>query len=86
MNAFIAASDFQQVQVQNALRRSRNTFAARHPSACAACFPIRSAEKINPGMNRHDRTRNLVTEITGIFPSVPWCLCSLCPCPLVPCF
>ena len=66
MKAFIAASDSQQVLVQNALRRSRNTFTARHPSASAACFPIRTAAKMNAGINRHDRTRNLVTETTAI--------------------
>jgi len=73
MNAFIPDYDSQLVHVQNALRRSRNTFAARHPSAPAVCFPIRSAENMNPGINRHDRTRNLVTETTGILTSTALC-------------
>jgi len=46
----MAASLFQLVLVQNVLRRSRKTLAARFPGAFLACPPMRIAVKMNPGM------------------------------------
>src|SRR3989442_797776 len=66
MNAFIAASDDQPVIVQNVLRCSRSSLAARLPSAFAACRPARSAWIKNKERNRHDRTRRRVIDTNGI--------------------
>ena len=66
INAFIDDSESQQVQVQKARRWSFNTFTPRFPAALRACPPMRKAVKRNAGRKCHDRTRNRVTEMTGM--------------------
>jgi hypothetical protein len=66
MNALMLASDSHAVRVQKALRGPRFTVAARMPCAASAWLRVRIAESINAGMNRHERTRKRVTEISGI--------------------
>src|SRR5580765_7207387 len=66
MNAFIAPSDDQPVIVQNVLRCSRSSLAARLPSAFAAWRPARYVWMKKMGRNRHDRTRRRVIDTNGM--------------------
>lgn len=66
MNSFIDASESQQVQVQKALCRSRNTFTATLPFALRAWRAIRMVATRKAGKKRQVRTRRRVTEMTGI--------------------
>jgi len=66
MNARIAASSVQIVQVQKVLLASRNTFAARLPGAAFACRDESSAYQSWPGKYRQDRNRSRVIETKGI--------------------
>jgi len=66
MKAFIAASDVHTVRVQYVFCGCRRTDTATFPSADFACCAERNDPIRNIGKNRHDRTRNRVTETKAI--------------------
>jgi hypothetical protein len=66
MNARMAASSCQTVQVQNVRFASRSVSAARLPGADLACRPERSACQRKPGTKRHERRRSRVIETNGM--------------------